>query len=68
MKRSVLTVLIGILTLASLASFDRDPKCGKYNGRQLYLGDKGGCYYRVKGKDGRMDRVYVDKSNCKGCR
>lgn len=50
------------------ASTDRDPKCGIYKDRQLYLGDKGGCYYRAKGKDGKMARVYVDKSNCKNCK
>ncbi len=45
-----------------------DLKCGKYKKRQLYLGEKGGCYYRVKGKDGKMDKVYIDKENCKNCK
>ncbi len=56
------------VTVSINASTDRDPKCGKYKDRQLYLGDKGGCYYRAKGKDGKMARVYVDKSNCKNCK
>lgn len=46
----------------------KDLKCGKYKNRQLYMGEKGGCYYRVKGKDGKMDKVYIDKVNCKNCK
>lgn len=46
----------------------KDLKCGKYKEHQLYLGKKGGCYYRVKGKDGKMDKVYIGKENCKNCK
>ncbi|MBP7389751.1 MAG: hypothetical protein KA841_05065 [Chitinophagales bacterium] len=67
MRLVVLLVFLS-LTFTSNAVVDRDPKCGKYKDRQLYLGDKGGCYYRAKGKDGKMARVYVDKSNCKNCK
>jgi len=66
--RSIATVSFLALALAFTTANAADLKCGKYKKHQLYLGDKGGCYYRVKGKDGKMDKVYVDKANCRNCR
>lgn len=66
MKALLTSVVLSFALLAANAG--GDAKCGKYNGRQLYMGDKGGCYYRTKGKDGKMDKVYVDRSNCKNCK
>lgn len=35
-----------------------------YNGHQLHVGPKGGCYYFYDGKK----KEYVDHSFCKGCK
>lgn len=37
-----------------------DPKCGMYNGKQLYKGPKGGCYYI----NSNANKTYVDRSYC----
>ena len=37
-----------------------DPKCGFYNGKQLYRGPKGGCYYI----NSNGNKTYVDRSFC----
>lgn len=34
--------------------------CGQYNGKTLYTGHRGGCYYYQD--DG--EKTYVDRSNC----
>jgi len=39
----------------------RSKEC-TYNGRQLYVGVRGGCYY----KSGNS-RTYVDRAYCSGC-
>ena len=65
---------IAILSFASLiilSSFtgvkDADKKCTeKYEGRTLYLGEKGGCYY-ITIKDKKRVKNYVDRALCKGC-
>lgn len=35
--------------------------CGLYNGKTLYLGSRGGCYYLTSGGN----KSYVDRSYCK---
>lgn len=52
---STLFFLIGNVNAAG-------PKpCGKYQGHNLYKGEKGGCYYlRTKKKV----KVYIDKKHC----
>lgn len=67
MKKTVAALLLALAVSFATAS-PADLKCGKYDGRQLYQGEKGGCYYRVKGKDGKMKRVYVEKKFCKNCK
>ncbi|MCS6933685.1 MAG: hypothetical protein NZM35_00860 [Chitinophagales bacterium] len=62
-----ITTLLALLAF-TFAGIAADQKCGKYNGRQLYLGEKGGCYYRAKGKDGKMEKVYVERNLCKNCK
>lgn len=37
-----------------------DPKCGTYNGKQLYRGPQGGCYYI----NSNGNKTYVDRSYC----
>lgn len=45
----------------SYSSSSRSKGC-TYNGNQLYVGAKGGCYY-YSGKS----KQYVDRSYCSGC-
>lgn len=52
--------IAGIMTIAATSASKPKP-CGKYNGHQLYKGDKGGCYYL---KTKKKVKVYVDKKNC----
>ncbi|WP_417873929.1 hypothetical protein [Xanthomarina gelatinilytica] len=35
-------------------------KCGFHNGKQLWTGPKGGCYY----KNSNGNKTYVDRSEC----
>ncbi|CAM1356854.1 MULTISPECIES: hypothetical protein [Tenacibaculum] len=35
-------------------------KCGVHNGKQLWTGPKGGCYY----KNSNGNKTYVDRSEC----
>lgn len=35
-------------------------KCGTQNGKQLWTGPKGGCYY----KNSNGNKTYVDRSEC----
>lgn len=37
-----------------------DPNCGTYNGRTLYKGPQGGCYYI----NSNGNKTYVDRSYC----
>lgn len=37
-----------------------DYPCGFYNGKQLYTGPKGGCYYY----NSNGNKTYVDRSEC----
>jgi len=55
-------VLLGTLILYSCEqSTDAGSSCGTYNGRSLYLGPEGGCYYI----NSSGNKTYVDRSNCK---
>ncbi len=61
MKYIVLS--LALIFSTSLFAGDKDTKCGKLENRQLYKGEKGGCFYKTK-KNGKMEKVYVDKSKC----
>ena len=37
-----------------------DSKCGTYNGHQLWIGPRGGCYYY----NSNHNKTYVDRSYC----
>jgi hypothetical protein len=65
MKISIKIASILVLSSLSMICFadGKDRKCGKYENRQLYQGEKGGCFYKTK-KGGKMQKVYVDKSKC----
>lgn len=43
------------------SSGDYERECGTYNGKTLYTGPKGGCYY--KQSDG--EKTYVERVYCK---
>lgn len=66
MKR-VLTFSFLALAICFASANAKELKCGKYKEHQLYLGKKGGCFYRLKGKNNKMEKVYVEKENCKNC-
>jgi hypothetical protein len=39
--------------------------CGEYNGRKLYKGAKGGCYYKDRSpKTKKLNKVYVEGNLC----
>ncbi|MFP3832444.1 hypothetical protein [Chryseobacterium sp. SIMBA_028] len=46
---------------SSLGSYSKNRGC-TYNGNQLYVGSRGGCYY-YSGNS----KQYVDRSYCSGC-
>lgn len=47
----------------SSQSYSRNSSKGcTYNGRQLYVGKKGGCYYYSGNR-----KTYVDRAYCVGC-
>lgn len=59
------SIIVSICTIVLFASFDgdKDKKCNKWEGHQLYQGEKGGCYY-IKIKNKKRTKVYVDKEKC----
>lgn len=61
MKYLVLIIALSI-NIGAFAD-KKETKCGKYENRQLYKGEKGGCYYKTR-KNGKQEKVYIDKSKC----
>jgi hypothetical protein len=39
---------------------EEDPKCGTYNGKTVYLGPQGGCYYY----NSQGNKEYVARNFC----
>ena len=62
----IITVLTLFITVSCYTSDDnysslgRDVPCGYHNGKQLYKGPKGGCYYI----NSNGNKSYVDRSKC----
>jgi hypothetical protein len=55
-------VLLLFMTFVSCSSNDSpaDWKCGFHNGKQLYTGERGGCYCL----NSKGNKTYVDRSEC----
>lgn len=51
-------ILISFMSCAT--SEEISYSCGTYNGHQLYLGPKGGCYYI----NSNNNKTYVDRDYC----
>lgn len=55
---------LGFVALVSFSQCSGDgsvnPNCGSHNGKQLYLGPKGGCYYI----NSNGNKEYVNRSEC----
>ncbi len=69
MKKIIYLAVIALsLTFASCGGDDdnnsnsglKEWKCGKHNGKQLWTGPKGGCYYY----NSNGNKTYVDRSEC----
>lgn len=63
--KSLFTVFLILLFLGGSINLgcstnDDDIPCGFHNGKQLYLGPKGGCYYI----NTNNNKEYVDRSEC----
>ncbi len=61
MKTLMLVLTSLILTVGSVDAAMKPKPCGKYQGHNLYKGEKGGCYYL---KTKKKVKVYVDKQHC----
>ncbi|AXY72695.1 hypothetical protein D3H65_01325 [Paraflavitalea soli] len=59
MKQMLLVVLIS-LAFACGKSGGTETGCGTYNGKTLYKGANGGCYYY----NSNGNKTYVDSSKC----
>lgn len=64
--KTLITCLMFALTVVtatsvSATSLSKPKPCGKYNGHNLYKGEKGGCYYL---KTKKKIKTYVDKKHC----
>lgn len=64
----IFTLLIGLSSLISCDSSESDNeeetrtewRCGTHNGKLLWTGPQGGCYY----KNSNGNKTYVDRSEC----
>ena len=64
----IFTLLIGLSSFISCDSSESDNKeetrtewrCGTHNGKLLWTGPQGGCYY----KNSNGNKTYVDRSEC----
>ncbi len=54
--------IIGLLCLSVSILTAKPIPCGTHNGKNLYKGKNGGCYYL---KTKKKVKVYVDKTYCK---
>lgn len=58
----LLTSLVIVLLMSCDTEYDipQSQSCGKYNGHQLFVGPKGGCYYI----NSNNNKTYVDRNYC----
>lgn len=57
-KLFILATLFTVLF--SCSKSDSAPSCGTHNGKQLFKGPEGGCYYI----NSNGNKTYVDASEC----
>ena len=64
MKKVKLVLFIGLISMLSFSSCEKDTysggNCGSYNGKPTYKGPKGGCYYW----NSNGNKTYVDAQYC----
>lgn len=61
MKKILLLISATILISTGFSNCSTDDyDCGTHNGKTLYKGPKGGCYYY----NGSDNKTYVDRSLC----
>lgn len=60
MKKIFFIASLLFLTNTTITSCSEDYDCGKHNGKTLYQGPKGGCYYI----NSSGNKTYVDRSEC----
>lgn len=60
MKMFIKVALLLALWISTSCEKQEEP-CGYYNGNQLYIGPKGGCFYY----NSNGNKTYVDRSECK---
>ncbi len=53
-------VNVGCEEISSNSSSSSDTPCGYHNGKRLYKGPRGGCYYM----NSNNNKTYVDRSEC----
>ena len=61
LSRIILAAVFSCGLLYSCGDGGTDPTCGSYNGKTLYKGPNGGCYYM----NSNGNKSYVDRTNCK---
>ncbi|GJM63271.1 hypothetical protein PEDI_38230 [Persicobacter diffluens] len=60
MRKLLFLFLIIVLPMLSCEDNGPQPDCGTHNGKQLYQGPRGGCYYI----NSNNNKTYVDRSEC----
>ncbi|KGL62926.1 hypothetical protein [Polaribacter sp. Hel1_85] len=60
-------IFIFLISVSSFISCeseeDKEWTCGTHNGKTLYTGPEGGCYYY----NSNNNKTYVDRSECNNC-
>lgn len=59
-KMKNVLVTLTVLCFISLSSCTKDDGCGSHNGKELFKGPEGGCYY-INSND---NKTYVEDCEC----
>ncbi|MES2616467.1 MAG: hypothetical protein V4613_01230 [Bacteroidota bacterium] len=61
--KNIVLLLTTVFSLTAFTSPNSKPiPCGKFQGHNIYKGEKGGCFYL---KTKKKIKVYIDKKHCK---